>query len=202
MKSTQIFSRIEGVVLAGGLNKRYNGRVKANLLVKDKAIIAQTLDILDNIFSRVSIIANDKEAFKAYSSYPLYNDIFRNVGPLGGIHAALANTKADAVFVVASDMPELSPALIREMCEVFLEKDYDALVPWKGEQREPLHAIYSRSIYSGLNDYLTNNNRYAIVDFLSGLNAGKFLTGESTPFTNINSPEDMQNFSDNISDKL
>lgn len=202
MNSDQVFSTIEGVVLAGGLNKRYKGKVKAKLLVNDKPIIAKTLDILDSIFSRVSIITNDDKEFTAYSSYPLIHDIYRNIGPLGGIHAALESTQADAIFVVASDMPELSPALIREMCKRYLESNYDALVPWRGNMREPLHAIYSRKLFSSLNDYLTTNKRYAIIDFLAGINMGRFETGDSSPFTNINTPEDMQRFRDNKSDKL
>ena len=31
---------------------------------------------------------------------------------------------------------------------------------------------------------------------------GRFETGNSSPFTNINTPEDMQRFRDNKSDKL
>ncbi len=188
---------ISGVVLAGGENRRFRGETKANLIVDGQSIIGNTLAILTGIFDDVIIVTNRSSDFAGYSNYRQIPDIYKRVGPLGGIHAALNWTNADAIFVVASDMPWLSEDLIRLMTDHYLQSDCEVLIPRKDDYDEPLHAIYNKSVYERLDKFLTDTDKYAIKDFLS-LTKIEYLTLNSKniadrAFTNINSPEDLNN---------
>ena len=96
-------NNVSAAILAGGANKRFNGKTKANIQISGVRIIARTVKILHDIFDDIIIVTNTPEEFKGYSHFNLVPDEIKNVGPLGGIHAALKAAKNDAVFVFASD---------------------------------------------------------------------------------------------------
>ena len=90
-------------------------------------------------------MANEKQDFSRYHGFPrlkIVQDIYRELGPLGGIYTGLTASVSTYNLVVACDMPFLSIDLIRYMIE--LKDDFDVIAPRKGEFCEPLHAIYSR----------------------------------------------------------
>lgn len=182
-----------GVILAGGENKRYNGIVKANLLINGKPIIARTLEVLNPIFDDILIVTNSKDQFSDYSNYKMVSDIFEKVGPLGGLHAALNSTSRDAVFMVASDMPLLSGEIITDMLEQFVSCNCEILIPRHNGLDEPLHAIYSRSLLERLDNFLNSSKQYAIRDFLKLAVVDYFAVDieNVNPFLNINRPADM-----------
>jgi molybdopterin-guanine dinucleotide biosynthesis protein A len=182
-----------GVILAGGENKRYNGIVKAKLLISGKPIIARTLEVLNPIFDDILIVTNSKDQFSDYSSYKMVSDIFEKVGPLGGLHAALTATSRDAVFMVASDMPLLSGEIIASMLEQFGSCNCEILIPRHNGLDEPLHAIYSRSLLERLDSFLISSKEYAIRDFLKLAVVDYFAVdiNNNNPFLNINRPADM-----------
>ncbi len=190
------YSTIEGVVLAGGLNSRFYGKIKANIVVEKRPIIENTLTLFDTIFDRVSIVANDADAFSKYLNYPIVSDIFKKIGPLGGIHSALNNSEAEAVFIVAADMPLLSEKIIRFMLKDFQRSSCEVLIPRLGKFREPLHAIYSSKILSRLEEFLLSGGSYAIKDFLMQTDVKYIEIDEQdfdiNAFSNINTPEDLE----------
>lgn len=196
MGKSATIKTLEGVVLAGGLNTRFRGEIKAKFIIDEKPIIGKTLALLEEFFKRVSIVANDQEAFSEYSSYQIVKDIFQKVGPLGGIHSALANADAesDAVFVFACDMPSLDKKLIRDMLEKFGNSDCEVLIPSRGGYNEPLHAIYSISVLERLEAFLSTTKNFAIKDFLGLTRLEIFPVTEEDAFTNINTPDDLEKY--------
>ena len=189
---------ITGVILAGGENRRFRGETKANLIVDGRPIIENTLAILTGIFADVIIVTNKSSDFAGYSNYRQIPDIFKRVGPLGGIHAALRATSLDAIFVIAGDMPWLSENFIREVTNYYLLSDCEVLIPRKDGFDEPLHAIYSLSVYKRLDKFLTDTDKYAIKDFLNQTKV-EYMTISSKNladrvFTNINTPADLKTF--------
>jgi molybdopterin-guanine dinucleotide biosynthesis protein A len=122
-------------------------------------------------------------------------DQYQKAGPLGGIHAAIKSTSAEAIFVFAGDMPFLDKNIIKDQVINFNSRKYDVLVPRIGKFIEPLHAIYSRQIEKSLDRYLAEGRSRSVKDFLSELNIGYFVIPDSKAgrrvFTNINSPSDI-----------
>jgi len=187
-------NKYSGVILAGGENIRYNGTIKAKLIIEGKPIIEKTLQILNRIFDDILIVTNSADQLSAYNSYRMVPDIFRKVGPLGGLHSALNATERERIFMVASDMPWLSEEIIWSMIRRFDESGCEILIPRHKGLDEPLHAIYSRSILYRLENFLNTTDKFAIRDFLklADVNYMTIEVGGNNPFLNINRPEDMK----------
>ena len=165
MLSENTYTNIEGLVLAGGENSRFGGEIKANIILDGGPIIERSLGVLNKIFTRVSIATNNREIFSAFDEYRMIPDIHKKVGPLGGIHAGMIESDADALFVVAGDMPFLDSELIKYMVNKFLESGAEILIPRVNSFNEPLHAVYSRNIGDRLDDFLFASGHFAIRGF-------------------------------------
>ncbi len=68
------------------------------------------------------------------------------IGALGGIHSALVNSIDTVIFVVSCDMPFVDSKIAIEMTTEFLKNQPDILVPLIGTYKEPLFALYSKSL--------------------------------------------------------
>ncbi len=195
MESFKEHNKVSAVILAGGANKRFNGKTKANIQISGVRIIARTIKILHELFDDIIIVTNTPEEFKGYKHYTLVPDEIKNVGPLGGIHAALKVAKNDAVFVFASDMPCISSGIVKKHIEFYNKRKCDAAIPRIKDFKEPLHAIYNKNIFENLNNFLNGANKYSIENFIKDLNVRYHnlddLEEYRKAFININTPQDL-----------
>src|SRR5262245_31211728 len=96
-------------VLAGGKSTRM-GRDKAALSLHGHTLLETAIAAARTVAGEVFILG----PAELYSSYgPTIADIFPGCGPLGGIHAALSNSKTQFNLVTGVDTPFLSPGLLR-----------------------------------------------------------------------------------------
>lgn len=187
---------ISAAVLAGGRNKRFNGITKANLNVGGKPIISRILNVLDEIFEEILIVANSSDEFQDYLKYKIVSDQIKNIGPLGGIHSALKATTKKAVFVIACDMPFPDKKIIKKVIEGYTCKNCQIAVPRVNNYIEPLHAIYDVSILSELENFISEKKNYAVRSFIAATDAC-FLDLKATQevlaaLANINNPADLE----------
>jgi molybdopterin-guanine dinucleotide biosynthesis protein A len=186
---------LTAVILAGGASTRFNGRIKAKIVIDGKTIISRILDTLGEIFDDMIIVTNDPEEFIEYNHCKIIGDLFLNKGPLGGIHAAMKASGRDALFVVAGDMPLLDKNIITLQTEFFINNKCDILIPQINNNIEPLHGIYNRSLVGILEAYLQQSDNYAIREFLKLADVRYLLIEDSVrarnAFININSPDDI-----------
>ncbi|MBN1387963.1 MAG: molybdenum cofactor guanylyltransferase [Bacteroidales bacterium] len=182
-------------ILAGGQNLRFSGKIKAKMIINGRPLIEKTMETLQAIFNDVIIITNQKDAFSKYKHIRMTGDIYQGIGPLGGLHSALSNTEGEAVFVVASDMPDLSADIIRYIIEKFEDTDCEVLIPEYNGNIEPLHAIYKRNILNRLESFIETGSGYSIREFLEIVNDKYVMIDDAgkvkNPFRNINRPEDL-----------
>ena len=188
-------SDITGVVLAGGANSRYGGKIKSNEIIGGERVISSILKTIRPIFEEIVIVTNTPEEFTDITGCIITGDHFLNRGPLGGIHAAMKISSKDAIFVFAGDMPFLNRELILLQAEDFISRPADAHIPKFKGNIEPLHSIYSTSLVNQLENYLTTGSDNMIRSFLNEILVGYFIVPESEiytkSFTNINSPLDL-----------
>lgn len=196
MLKTDTCINIGGAILAGGENSRFNGKIKANIQLGDRSIIQNTLELLDTIFSKNIIVTNYSTEFSYLGEYEMIADIFKKLGPLGGIHAALKSTSSEALFIVAGDMPGLSDPLVRTMTEYYQSTDCEVLIPEIEKNIEPLHAIYGVSILKKLDAFLSESHTYSIREFLKLVDVEYYDVNKAgfdkDVFANINTPEDFE----------
>jgi molybdopterin-guanine dinucleotide biosynthesis protein A len=183
---------ITGIILAGGENIRFGGNIKSNILVGGSSIISRMIDTMSEIFDEIIIVTNKPEEFKSFRQIKTVSDQFLKTGPLGGIHAAIKNSSEESVFVFAGDMPFIDKELIINQIEYYANNDADAVVPRVNNKIEPLHSIYSCSVFEKLDNYLHTSNRYAVRDFLEIISVSYMQLPDSDKirraFTNINTP--------------
>jgi molybdopterin-guanine dinucleotide biosynthesis protein A len=189
---------ISGVILAGGANRRFNGRIKANIIINGKKIISLITDTIGDIFEEIIVVTNTPEEFKESGNCKIVSDQILKAGPLGGIHAAIKASSKEAIFVFASDMPLLNRSIIIRQIEQYNEQKPDVLVPRIDETIEPLHAIYNISLLRTLEEYLLSKQNYAVREFFKLVDVSFIQFDETeeilTAFTNINTPEDVITF--------
>lgn len=189
-------SNITGVVLAGGTNSRYGGKIKANEIVGGERIILSILKTIRPIFGEIIIVTNTPEAFADISGCKITGDHFLKRGPLGGIHAAMKASSGDAIFVFAGDMPFLNKRLILSQASDYISNPADVLIPQFNGNIEPLHSIYRTDLVEKLEEFLSDGSDNMIRSFFNKLSVRYFNVPESEAytrsFTNINTLIDLQ----------
>lgn len=132
---------ITGFILAGGKSTRM-GADKAFVQFEGRTLLEHALDLVRSVAADVRIVgARDKFAPFA----PTVEDIFRDRGPLGGIHAALRASQTELNFMLAVDMPFVSASFLRYLIrEAEAASDATVVVPRSGGRWQPLCAAYRR----------------------------------------------------------
>jgi molybdopterin-guanine dinucleotide biosynthesis protein A len=189
-------SDITGVILAGGNNSRYGGKIKSREIIGGEMIISSILRIIRPVFKEIVLVTNTPEEFTDLKGCFITGDHFLKRGPLGGIHAAMKASARKAIFVFGGDMPFLNGELILAQAEDFISSPADALIPRHNGAIEPLHAIYKTDLAGKLENFLTRETDNMIRTFLDEIRVRYFEITESETtkkaFTNINTPEDVK----------
>jgi molybdopterin-guanine dinucleotide biosynthesis protein A len=134
--------RIAGAVLAGGASERMARRPKALVEVDGVSLVERAARTLARVVSPVVISANDPSRF-ARLGIRVVPDEVRGRGPLAAIAACLAAVDADALLVVACDMPFLDASVLARL--VALAPGFDLVVPRARGNLQPLCAVYARA---------------------------------------------------------
>ncbi|MFO7600669.1 MAG: molybdenum cofactor guanylyltransferase [Candidatus Desulfacyla sp.] len=191
---TQKVKDVTGVVLAGGRSSRY-GKNKALVKIEGVPLIERALHTMGSIFDHVVIITNTPEEY-AYLQVPMFQDIIKGLGPLGGIYTGLKSIPDPAGFFVACDMPFLNPCLIRHM--VAIRDDFDVVVPRISGWVEALHGLYAKRCEGSI-ERLIHSGTYQIFQFFSAVSV-RFVDEDEVKrwdpdlrsFFNINTPEELR----------
>lgn len=185
---------ITGVVLAGGQSKRY-GSNKALALLKGKPLIKHVAETVASIFNDCLLVTNTPEQY-GFLNMPMIRDRYQDMGPLAGIHAALLYISTPRAFIVACDMPNLSPELIQYLCSIN-EQEYDVIIPWSHKGQEPLFGVYHKKSVAVIESHLKQKD-CQIIRALEGLQVRRVgeqeilsITGGLACFKNINRPVDL-----------
>ncbi len=145
--------KIGGIILAGGKSSRM-GQDKAMMRIGDKTLIERVYDIINNFTSEIIISSNtDNYDFLKCKIIP---DIYKNIGPISGIHASLKNAKYDRNIIISCDTPFVSKYIIAELIKV--SDNYDITISRNNEFIEPLIGIYSKNIIDNLEKAISNKN--------------------------------------------
>jgi molybdopterin-guanine dinucleotide biosynthesis protein A len=185
---------VAGVVLAGGRSSRY-GRNKALVELDHVPLIERALRVMTSIFQNVVLITNTPDEYD-YLKIPMFPDIIKGLGPLGGIYTGLKVLSNPFAFFVACDMPFLNPFLIRHM--VSFRDGFDVVVPRISGKIEALHGLYSRRCLSSIESQMESGT-YQILRFFSAVNV-RFVDEDEIrrwdpdlrSFLNINTPEELR----------
>lgn len=129
------------IILAGGKSSRF-GRDKSMLVWNGRRIMEHLVERCSDIADEVLVVSNAKEKFGIPGVCEL-TDIYKGMGPLGGIHAGLRRASHDTVFVTACDMPLFHPELAEKLLSYSTR--YEAAVPVANGRIQPLFAMLKKT---------------------------------------------------------
>lgn len=185
---------VAGFVLAGGKSSRM-GSDKAFLELNGRTLLAWALDLVRGVTSEFHIVG-PREKFELFG--PTVEDVFRDRGPLGGIHAALSNSSRELNLLLAVDLPYLDPSFLSYLVTKARGTDTVVTVPRVAGGWQPLCAVYRRSFLERAEEAL-QRGKNKIDPLFDGIPVGVIDESElsaagfsATIFENLNTPGEFE----------
>ncbi|MBK8870645.1 MAG: molybdenum cofactor guanylyltransferase [Elusimicrobia bacterium] len=193
----RIIEGVTGAVLAGGRSRRF-GSNKALTLWHGKPLAAAVLEVFKDLFRESFVVVKKKEAFNL--TVPLIEDMDPDPHPLGGIVTALTRASMENVFVCACDMPFVSAALVRFLCDQ-RGNGAAAVIPlWAGVP-QPLCGVYASSCVAPFRERILHGE-LSVVGALASVNTHFVHENElrrwgetGMSFQDIDTPADFERLS-------
>ncbi|WP_105901505.1 molybdenum cofactor guanylyltransferase MobA [Vibrio gangliei] len=191
-------SSINWVILAGGQASRMGGSDKGLIVLHGKPLVEHIIEKLRPQTQHIMINANrNLEDYQAYA--PTFSDLKLGfLGPLAGIHSALAHSENfDWVGVVPCD----SPNLPHDYIERFIRQANSAteiLVAFDGVHIQPVFALYKKTVQEKLTQFLENGDRKVQLFFANCQVETVDFSDCASMFINLNTPDDLLQLSSQI----
>lgn len=131
---------VAAFILAGGKSTRM-GADKAFVGLDGRTLLARALELARSVTADVCIVG-DPAKFAEFA--PVVEDVFRECGPLGGIHAALRASSVELNLMLAVDVPFVSLALLEFLIARARGSAALVTVARAGGRWQPLCAVYRR----------------------------------------------------------
>ena len=148
-----MYNNITGFILAGGKSQRM-GTNKSLLMIGSLTVIERVVNLIRKIFREVIIITNQPGEY-SFLELPTYEDIYKNTGPLAGIHSALVHTSTEKNFIISCDMPLMTEDVIKYLAEYPTNKLIT--IAKADEFVQQLCGLYSKSLVPNIKNIIEMN---------------------------------------------
>lgn len=182
---------VTGLVLAGGLARRMQGRDKGLLPLRGRSLVAHVLERLAPQTDAILINANSHgEAYAAFG-HPLIADVIGgHAGPLAGLHAGLLACTTPLVVTVPCDAPRLPADLVARLHAALAGSTAPAAVAHAAGRLQPTFMLCRRELGADLERYLAGGGR-KIHAWINDIRALTVPFADASAFANINTPEEL-----------
>lgn len=185
-----MISDCTALILAGGESRRM-GQDKAALLLNGQTLLQRVIAVVEPLFSEVIV---STRRVRADCGYGQICDDPAHSGPLAGLSAGLAVTKTRWVFVIACDMPFITPELITQLAS--LRENFDAVVPVVQGYPQPLAAFYATRILGQLQELQRGEGKQSLRELLTKLtvryvNETEVQAADLGGFVDLDTPQDV-----------
>lgn len=184
------------IILAGGKSSRMCFD-KQFIKIRDRYLIDIIIDNLNKCFEEIIVVSNLKNIY-SNRNVIVIEDEFKNLGPLGGLHAGLKNSSCVYSYVTACDMPYINIEYIEYMIKLLKDhSEVDALITQFGKWIEPFNCFYSKNIISYIEQHITAGERsiYSLAKKLNVIyiteKTARCFSPEWEMFRNLNTKEDL-----------
>ena len=185
-----------GVILAGGLNRRFSGREKALIRFGETRIIERIFTVLENLFNEIILVTNSPLNYTEWDTF-IATDIIPVRSALTGIHTGIFYASYDCAFICAGDAPFLNGEVIKILLSA-MESRWDVIIPETSAGLEPLCAVYSKQLLSTIEGNLARKRFKIGQSFRKGRvkKIKESILREKDPellsFFNVNTHEDLE----------
>jgi molybdopterin-guanine dinucleotide biosynthesis protein A len=190
-----ISEKCSGVILAGGMSTRFNGRDKAMIEINGKRILDHIVAVYSEIFTEIILVTNTPQAYLDWNML-MVTDLFQVRSSLTGIHAGLFYTSRPYAFISACDAPFLKSELVQLLVSQ-ARPGADVVMPETSKGLEPLCAVYSKACLNPIEAHIRQDKlKIQQVFHKSRINRiSEARLRKTDPdlisFININTPEDL-----------
>ncbi len=185
-----------GVILSGGLAKRFDGSEKALLRIGEERIIDKIYRIFKDLFDDMILVTNSPLQFTQWD-LNIVTDLYDIRSSLTGIHTGLFYASNPYAFFSACDAPFLKKEIVETVLEG-IDDNIDIVIPETSAGREPLCAAYSKRCLSTAEQHLKQQKLKIQLAFrkcrIKTISEKKLREKdpELLSFFNINTPEDLK----------
>ncbi len=180
-----------GLVLAGGHSRRMQ-RDKASLPYVGRSQLQRAMELLSPRVQRAFVsIRTEQRSDPARTAYSCIADLQPDLGPIGGIHAALHTHPDHAWLVLACDLPFLTATTLDHLIAsraadriaTAYRSSFDGLP-------EPLCAIFEPASRAAVDDWIAQGQRCPRALLQSAATRARLLEPfEPRALDNVNTPE-------------
>ena len=202
-------SRVLGVVLAGGMSRRMGGRDKGLVELAGRSLLARVVErVRPQVDVLIASVNGDGHRYEALG-LPIVSDTLRGpdgtpAGPLAGIlsaldWAAMGGSDADKpgfawVVSIPVDLPFVPPDLVERLTATGAQSDARVVCAASSGRLHPVVAAWSVLCRTDLRRALEVEGRRKVGDVTAALDrvVVDWPVGTCDPFTNINTPADLE----------
>ena len=152
-----MYKDITGVILTGGNSARM-GTNKSLLTLGGITVIERVVNLMKGLFSSIILITNQPEEY-SFLNLPLYEDIYKDIGPLAGIHSALTSSTTEKNFIISCDIPLMTHDVIKYLVEFPTPKPIT--ITRADNFIQQLCGVYSRSIIPAIEKIICENKIFS-----------------------------------------
>lgn len=195
------------IIMAGGLSTRL-GFDKQLLKIGEQYVIDHLIQTLAGLFCEVVLVSNRPELHKN-RRVRIVNDTYEGVGPLAGLHAGLKEARYPMCYVVACDMPWISPLFIHYLMKRHFQRpEKEIWITRLGTMFEPFGGLYSRSLVDRISAAIESGDR-RIQSVFDSSNVGyvsesiaRIYSPDWRMFDNINTETDLEQLKQTVKEDL
>ena len=182
--------KINLYILAGGKSSRMQ-QDKSLMKLKGKSFLAHIIKAAKGLQLENTYIVGKQEKHACFG-LPVLEDIYKEIGPVGGIHTALKHCKKDLALVVSCDVPLIKTEVLEKLINNW-EEGLDQIQYEYRSKAMPLVAIYKKNCLSQFKSAI-EKNKLKLMAIVNQLNNKTILANEEEgkSLTNINTKLDLE----------
>ena len=177
------------IILAGGKSSRF-GSDKSLLTIDGLTIAADNLRRLGDLFAEQIVVSNTGHKLSIPHTREI-TDIYKDSGPMGGLHAGLSVASCGYNLLIACDMPQLDRSIVEKLLDQAEAGGADIVAARCLGKVEPLCTVYHRRCLD-MAATLLEQGRRSMMALMDSCHTD-FIDIDHDLF-NINFPEDAQLF--------
>ena len=177
------------LLMSGGLSSRM-GTPKALLPLAGQPLLLH-IARAGEAFSERILSVND-DAIPTPEGFTRIADIYKECGPMGGLHAALNAAKSPALVVAPCDAPYFTAEAAAFLAGQYSEGLDAVILEDENGRPHPMMGVYAKSCLPALTAHL-EQRRFKLMMMLGELRVKRVRLPESIPqrvMNNLNTPED------------
>ena len=149
-----MYNNITGFILAGGKSTRM-GENKSLLKIGEHTIIERVVNLMKGLFKEVIIITNQKDVY-FFPGLPMFEDVYKDIGPLAGIHSALSHATTEKNFIISCDIPLMTSDVIKYLIEYPTKKPIT--IARADNFIQQLIGLYSKNLISTIENIIDTSS--------------------------------------------